>query len=77
MTLYNQIVKAVSEQKSFSFDHNGILPFVDIDVTPIDCPRTNLSMLGYYIQLWAMNSIHRENSVISFVVTEDKIKIYY
>lgn len=77
MTLYEQIVKAVNDGKSFSADHNGLLPYVDISVLPIDCPRTDLAMLGYFVQQWAIKSIHTENSIISFIVSEDKIKIYY
>lgn len=77
MTLYEQIVKAVNDGKSFSADHNGMLPYVNIDTLPIDCPRTDLAMLGYFVQQWASKSVHKENSIISFIVSNDKIKIYY
>lgn len=77
MTLYEQIVNALHDGKAFSFDHNGMLPYVNIDTLPIDCPRTDLAMLGYFVQQWASKSIHKENSIISFVVSKDKIKIYY
>lgn len=77
MPLYEKIIETISTGQSFSANHNGITVFTPIEVLPIDCPRTDKAMIGYFIQAWAAASIYRENSIISFIVGDDKVKIYY
>lgn len=77
MSLINQILEAVKKGTSFSANHNGIQIYRPLDVIPVSCRKDHEGAIHYFTQEWAKKSIHHEDSVISFLITDDLIKMYY
>lgn len=77
MSLINTILEEVKKGTSFSANHNGILPYKSIETEPAFCPPDNEDWIKYCVQEWAKKSIYHNDSVISFLITDDQVKMYY
>jgi len=77
MNLIDTILAEIKKGNSFSANHNGIIPFRHIDSEPAYCPPDNEGWISYCVQEWAKKSIYQEDSAISFLVSENQIKMYY
>lgn len=77
MSLIKQITEAIEKGVSFSANHKGIQIYRPLDVIPVSCRKDHEGAVHYFTQEWAKKSIYHEDSVISFLITEDQIKMYY
>lgn len=77
MSLINKILAEIKNGASFSANHNGIIPYRHIETEPAYCPPDNEDWIKYVVQEWAKKSIYHNDSVISFLITEDQVKMYY
>lgn len=77
MSLIKTILEEIKKGASFSANHNGIIPYRPIETEAAYCPPDNENWIKYCVQEWAKKSIYHDDSVISFLVTEDQVKMYY
>lgn len=78
MSLFIKILHHIEhEGGEFSATHMGITRYHKKDVIHTTCDINNVGMIAYHVQEWAKRSVHENDSVISFVVDLDHIKIYY
>lgn len=77
MNLIDTILAEIKKGKSFSANHNGIIPYRHIETEPAYCPPDNEDWIKYVVQEWAKKSIYHNDPVISFLITEDQVKMYY
>lgn len=78
MSLFTKILNHIEQEGGqFSATHIGITLYQKKDVIHVTCALNNVGMIAYHVQEWAKKSIHENDSLISFVVELDHIKIYY
>lgn len=77
MSLFSTIVEAIRQGKTFSANHQGLIPYKHLDGLVISAPRAEEGMIAYVTQMWASKSIHQDNPFITYVVTDTHVKIYY
>lgn len=77
MSLFKSIAEQIRNGKSFSANHSGIITLRPLEHLVIRAPRTDEGMIAYVTQMWASKSIHQEDPFITYVVTDDHVKIYY